>query len=100
MIDIDPGHLEAARSILKKYFSDEKILVYGSRVKGTSQPFSDIDIAICGKEKISIEKLSFIDDDFSESTIPFRVDITEINRVDESFKKIILAEGVPLYLFP
>lgn len=98
MIDLEPVYLNELKSILKKYFKDEKILIYGSRARGKSHRCSDIDIAVFGDGAISIETLSFIDDEFSESDIPYNVDLIDASRIDESFRQIIINDGIPCKL--
>jgi uncharacterized protein len=98
MIDIEKKYLDQITGILKKYFNEEKIYLYGSRIKGISRPCSDLDIAVLGSEKINLKTLSFIEDDFSESDIPFTVDITDALRVDESFRNKIINEGIRIEL--
>jgi predicted nucleotidyltransferase len=69
-------------------------VVYGSRVKGNNKKFSDLDI--CLKDSISAYEYEFIVEKFEKSDLPFRVDLTEFDKVSDSFKKIIESEGVLL----
>ena len=98
MIDVEPVYFNELKSILKKYFRNKKILIYGSRAKGNAHHGSDIDIAVFGDSVISIEKLSFIDEEFSESDIPYTVNLVDAGRIDDSFRQVIIKEGVPCKL--
>ena len=56
---------------------------FGSRVKGTNRPLSDLDI--CFKENIPWNIRAHIDEDFEESDLPFKVDVIDWNMCDENF---------------
>ena len=89
MIDIAKKDLQTVKIILKKYLADCEIRVFGSRVTGKTKPFSDLDLAIVGMEKLPLTTVFSLKEKFQESDIPFRVDIIDWNRISDSFKKII-----------
>ena len=63
----------------------EKVILYGSKAKGTADQYSDTDFAV-------------ITDGFADTTeIYGAVDIVNMNRVSDELKEIILNEGVVLY---
>lgn len=72
------------------------IYLFGSYAKGTATKFSDIDIAIDLGRPLDTKVWSLLDEAFSESDILQKVDLVDIHRAKESFKKIILEEGVEL----
>ncbi|MCX7761001.1 MAG: nucleotidyltransferase domain-containing protein [Hydrogenothermaceae bacterium] len=79
---------------LKKY-NPERIILFGSRAKGTATKSSDIDIAVdldldYREERKLKEKLDEISGLYS-------VDIVFLPKVKEEFKQQILKEGVTLY---
>lgn len=67
-----------------------KILVFGSRLRGTARKYSDLDLALEGKEKIPDDCLIHIAEFFSESDLPYHIDVVDLKRADESFVKHIL----------
>jgi len=85
MIYMEGKHLEMVRDILKKY--DYTFYAFGSRVKGTHKPLSDLDLAIM--DGISLHDKNNIDDDFTESNLPFKVDVVNYQTMCESLKNII-----------
>jgi predicted nucleotidyltransferase len=97
MIDVPRQYQEEILRILKKYFAHEKVVFYGSRVKGTSKLYSDLDVGVLGEEKIPLNRLSLAEEEFSESDIPFRVEIQDMNRCTESFRQRIEREGVEVF---
>jgi predicted nucleotidyltransferase len=98
MIDIKSEHFEIVLNILKKYLKDCQIIIFGSRVTGNSNKFSDLDIVIDCNEKIKMSVLFNLEEEFQESDLPFRVDIIDWNRTSESFKKVINKKCIKIKL--
>lgn len=82
------------RDILKNY---DQVYIFGSRAKGTYKPFSDLDI--CLKSDISDYEYELLKEKFEESDLPFTVDIVQYNKIDDSFKRRIDQELVPVEEF-
>lgn len=81
--------------IIKKILRDvHNIIIFGSRVKGSSKPFSDLDI--CLKEQISPAAFESLKEKFENSDLPFKVDLVEYDRVSKFFQEIIDTQGIPL----
>jgi predicted nucleotidyltransferase len=95
-IDIRSDHYEIIQKILTQHLPGQKIMVFGSRVKGTSTLTSDLDLCIMGTEKLSFEALSALKDAFSLSSIPYKVDIVEWSRLTPEFRALIDQEKTPL----
>lgn len=84
-ISIEQDDLNIVLDILKQ--APVKFFVYGSRARGTSRRFSDLDL--CYKKPLSQELLYKLIDDFQESDLPFKVDFTDYGKCDENFRRII-----------
>ena len=82
MIYLEKKHEKIVRDILKKY--PYTFYIYGSRAKGTHRPHSDLDI--CFKESIPLSIQAQIEEEFTESDLPFEVDFSDYNLMQESFK--------------
>ncbi len=93
-IDLNQEDWNELKSILKKYVADFDVLAFGSRVKWTAKPYSDLDIAIITKTPLSLESLSVIRDAFDESNLSIRVDIVDWSSTSADFQKIILKDGL------
>ncbi|MEX0845344.1 MAG: nucleotidyltransferase domain-containing protein [Balneolaceae bacterium] len=88
-------HIAIIDNILKKNFSDCRILVFGSRVTNKSKQFSDLDLAVDHNgSPLPLLKLADAKQDFINSDLPYSVDLVDLNRVDEKFKSIILADSL------
>lgn len=85
---------ETIINIIKQLLPQANIYLFGSRARNDHQPESDIDVAIDNKQKIDSYILSDIKEQIEESTIPFTVDIVDLNRVSDDFKKEILRDRV------
>ena len=89
MIDLAERHLETIRRILAQYAGDCEVRAFGSRGNGTATEYSDLDLAIVGKGKISRRVKMLLREAFEESDLPFRVDILDYNAVSDEFRAII-----------
>jgi len=70
------------------------VLVFGSRIKGTQQKFSDLDLCLKGKDPIELADIAMLKEALSESDLPFTVDVIDYNSIADGFKKIIDNEAV------
>ena len=46
MIDLEEKYIDFIRKTIRQYLQEGKIYLFGSRTKGTSRKYSDIDIAL------------------------------------------------------
>jgi predicted nucleotidyltransferase len=90
MIEIEPRHVEIIRRILKAHLPEYEVWAFGSRVHGERlKRFSDIDLAVIADKPLEVLRLAGVREAFSESDIPFKVDIIDWASTDESFRRII-----------
>lgn len=88
MIDLEEKYINFIKEIINKHIQKCKIYLFGSRVKDKARKYSDIDIALdC--EKLDEKILLKIKNDFENSTLPYEVDVLDLNNISESFKKHI-----------
>lgn len=85
-------------SVLEAIFQEKgvKAYLYGSRSRGEANQGLDIYLAIQSKHSISSE-LSKTKESFFESTIPYKVDVVDLNRIDKNFRKDILKDKVLIW---
>jgi len=83
--------------LLKEELDPEKIILFGSRVKGKSAPYSDIDLAIAGSTRPSLRSLRKLKEKIEAISWPFFVDLIFLEEVDEEFKKLVIKTGRIVY---
>ena len=83
-------------SVVRAALNGELVYVFGSRARGDHRNTSDIDLAILGAKPITMAVRSRLEFGFSESDLPFKVDVVDLLTVDDTFKKIIEADAVAL----
>ena len=93
-VDLDDKHREIVCKILKGFFPQLKIYVFGSRIDGRAKKYSDLDLALDTGSKISFLQLSQVEEALALTEIPFKVDITDIHSVSTDFKKHILGHHI------
>ncbi|MBF0143000.1 MAG: restriction endonuclease subunit S [Magnetococcales bacterium] len=98
LIDIRPDHWEIVRAILNKHLPDREVWAFGSRAKWTAKQYSDLDLAILGDEPLDLGVLAGLEEDFSESDLPFKVDVVDWATTAEGFRKIIERDRVVVQL--
>lgn len=94
MIDLRPEHLAIVRNILQIHVPDRVVEVFGSRVQGRTKKASDLDLVIMGDNPLDIRTFGNLQEAFSESDLPMKVDIVEWARTSASFRKIIEEQKV------
>lgn len=89
MIALEKEQLKLIQTILRKYFPNAEIRVFGSRYKHTNKPYSDIDIAIIEKQKIDLTTYCRVKEELEESNLKYRVDLLDWHSISKEFQKII-----------
>jgi len=97
MIAVEAYEMDIIIEIIKKHISNCYVLAFGSRIKGTNNAASDLDLAVVGSDKISFDIIGAMKEDFMESDIPYKVDVLDYNGISPTFKKIIDAQNIPIY---
>jgi len=85
--------------ILKEYFDKYSFYYYGSRIKGTFNKTSDLDILIRGNQEMPLRDLVELKEKFDESKLPYIVNFTDYNNIDEKFFNLIKEDLVQVQKF-
>lgn len=98
-IDLRPDHAKIVHEIIARHLpAGVSVRVFGSRAKWTAKPHSDLDLALKGKEPLPRPVLGDLAEAFSESDLPFRVDVVDWQTVTPSFQAVIDRDGFALPL--
>lgn len=81
-------------AIILQYLPTAKIYLYGSRARGSNYPGSDVDLAIDAGQKIGSSKLAEIKEAIEVTTVPFFVDVVDVNDITSDFLDEIKQEWV------
>ena len=85
-LGVTPEELEIVRSILS---SCDDAWLFGSRVKGTHKPFSDLDICIRLNPPDKEVAISELREAFQESALPYKVDLVDVDEISDDFQQLI-----------
>ena len=94
-IDLTVAQRKEILSLLKRYLPNTEVWAYGSRVKFTAKPSSDMDMVVFASKEQSLA-VANLKEAFEESSLPFRVDFFIWDEVPEQFHKNIEDERVVL----
>jgi predicted nucleotidyltransferase len=89
MINLSARDLALVKRILRKYFPDREVRVFGSRATTRIKPYSDLDLAVMGSSKLPSRKLYALKDALEESELPMRVEVLDWNSISHSFRSVI-----------
>ena len=93
-IDVSPEDWLIIEAILQGFVPQKEVWAFGSRVRWTAKNYSDLDIVILGDEPLSEELFMDLEKNFTESDLPWKVDIIDWYNLDDDFKNIIEKDHV------
>lgn len=93
-IDIRPDLWPIVRDILTRHVPRYEVWAFGSRVRGKAKPYSDLDLAIISDTPLPLTIDARLAEDFSESDLPWRVDVVDWATTQPAFRKIIERDKV------
>ena len=94
MLDLSPAELGIVHAILRKHVPDHDVWAFGSRIKGAARRYSDLDLAVMADEPLPAMVMGAMQEDFSESDLPFRVDILDWATTADSFRRVIESDRI------
>ncbi len=94
-LDITTRDYKTVKYLLNAYLPGTTVWAFGSRVKFTSKPESDLDL-IAFIQPGQENSLADLKDAFAESDLPFKVDILDWNIIPDNFKRNIERDYVVL----
>lgn len=93
-IDLSLQQLNEIRAILSSHVSDLTVWAFGSRVTGNAREYSDLDLALITEEPLPLATKADLVASFSESNLPFKVDLVDWASTSDKFRTIITANKV------
>jgi type I restriction enzyme S subunit len=87
-IELGREHLKLVTAILALRINRGEVWVFGSRInKNAAKIFSDLDLAFVGMPPLTINEIGILQEDFSESNLPIRVDICNYSDLPDAIKR-------------
>ncbi|MGH7110249.1 MAG: nucleotidyltransferase family protein [Stellaceae bacterium] len=95
--DLPADHRRLVRDILRAHLPQGvRAWVFGSRATGRARRYSDLDLALdCGR-RLTLDERARLAEAFSDSDLPYKIDILDWQGLDARFRRIIAAERMPL----
>ena len=95
-VDAAPPDLETVRRILREHAPELEVRAFGSRVSWTARETSDLDLALMTNEPLDAARMAVLRSAFTDSRLPFRVDVVDWASASDGFRKVIESEYVTL----
>ena len=89
MPQLSPDQLRQVLAIVAVRLPSTKVMVFGSRARGSARPSSDLDLLVDVAEPLDDVTLAHLQQDFVDSDLPFRVEVLDGARVDAGFRSRI-----------
>ena len=96
-IDLPADHRQIVLNILRANLPRAaKAWVFGSRAAGRPRRYSDLDLTVDAGRQLTLDEFARLAEAFSESDLPYRVDLVDWHGIDDHFRQLIAAERIPL----
>lgn len=89
---ISDNEWQQVSTILQRFLPEYEVWAFGSRVNGNAKPYSDLDLAIISEQPIPLPLLAEVAETFSESDLPWKVDLVDWATTSERFRQVIAAQ--------
>lgn len=86
MINLDQRSKAIIEELLAPYIATDALYVFGSRVTGDSDNYSDLDLLIRSEEALSFADFMALKDTLEYSELPMRVDLLDWQRISPEFR--------------
>lgn len=88
-LNVSPQHLQTVHGILLQHVPHCTVWAFGSRTQGTAKPYSDLDLAVISPQPLPLATLAALAEDFSESDLPWRVDVLDWATTSAEFQRLV-----------
>ena len=96
-IAVPVRHLRYLLEQIEGHLPKAIVWAFGSRIKGTHRPASDLDLAVLCDKEVAKKVLPKLEEVLIESDLPFKVQLLDFNRLPENMQANIKEEYVVLY---
>jgi uncharacterized protein len=97
LVDLPADHRRTVLDILHENLPlNTQAWVFGSRATGRARRCSDLDLAIDAGRRLTLDETAKLTEAFSESDLPYRVDVVDWRAADDRWRRTIAAQRVAL----
>ena len=93
-IEVSSSKWKIIEEILMTIVPNQEVLAFGSRATFLAKPYSDLDLALKGETPLNLTSLADLRDAFTNSDLPFKIDIVQWQDISEAFREIICKNSV------
>jgi len=87
---------QIVQQILQQMLAGYAVWAFGSRVGGPCKDFSDLDLAVISDHMLPLPLMAELSEAFSESDLPWKVDVVDWATTNAAFQQRILANRLVL----
>ena len=96
-IDFPADHRRLVLNVIRANLPQStKAWVFGSRATGRARRYSDLDLALDAGRRMTLDEIARLTEAFSDSELPYRVDLVDWRDIDDRWRHIVLSERVAL----
>ena len=96
-VDMPAAHRRLVLNILRTHLPPStQAWVFGSRTTGRARRYSDLDLAIDAGRQLTLDETARLSEAFSDSDLPYRVDLIDWQNVEGNWRQAIAAERIDL----
>ena len=97
-MQLSTTQIEIIKNIINDHINNShKLYLYGSRARKSAWKFSDVDLCLDG-DLLSYQVLAAIKEKFSESNLPYFVDIVQKQKLNSKFFALIEPDLIQISL--
>ena len=94
---LEQDQLDVIRRILRVHFDGLEVDAYGPRVTGVDfTPETELNVVVVSAKPISLDEMIAVEKAFTDSGLPFRVDVVDWVKLTENMQKNIKKEHIAI----
>ncbi|MFT8542012.1 nucleotidyltransferase family protein [Acetobacter sp.] len=94
ILALTPEEQLIVTTLLKEFVPGKEVWVFGSRARGTAKLYSDLDLALLGEEPLPLLVRVGLEEAFSSSLRPWKVDVLDWATSDAVFRDLIQKDHI------
>lgn len=95
-LQISEQEWQQLQQVLQRFLANYSVWAFGSRVNGQPKSYSDLDLAIISEQPLPLPLLAEVAEAFSESDLPWKVDLVDWATTSPAFQHIIESQKLVL----